>query len=722
MQAGRLFHGQANAAGEDRARVELAYALQRFSNIPACHRVAHSLLGRDPQFAWIQIHALTEDAECDPSPGTESEENPAFLRVVRLAQQQHYILLELRARNLWGAAAIDAGDAKNSWRIYLPTIRKFYAGDYPLMRLYTTLSGLAEAKGNTPRLQHTLLLQREVVSVVELSRARQLVPTERFKLASVAIRAGSLAEAQQQMRLAQNELAVNGGEESVKTLLAEDEMAMTDIYLDRSDPASAAKFLDAAQSHLAGESNSMHHRKYALDRGRLELALGHSQNADKLLTEALIAEEQLSLAGGAMNIAFAQQDRDLYAALAGVWLAQGRSGEDLLALWERYRLRALGVPISACPGKGLTCLQPKLHSALQRLGHDQVLGQVVLFDRVLLYRADSQGVVWTTVRANKADVLAATAPLERAVSSSSTSRDTIDQVARRVGGLLLAGLENSPEPGGQLLLEPDPLLGNLPWPAVETASGPIGLHYDLAEVPSLLLVSSSHASRPGASSASTASALVVGASSASGESAALPEVLEEARTVARFNRNPSLLMGNQATEAQVTAQLASASAIHFAGHAIEEGGSTKLLLAASTSAALHTPATGTSPGKSYLDSNLLRKHPPLLARLAVFSACSSGKKQEDWNHGMGDIVDTLAALGVPEVVATRWQIDSASAVPLMGAFYGSLAQGSSVSHALTMARQTLLRDPRYRHPYYWAAYYASGSGKSDLSQVFRTAR
>ena len=273
-----------------------------------------------------------------------------------------------------------------------------------------------------------------------------------------------------------------------------------------------------------------------------------------------------------------------------------------------------------------------------------------------------------------------------------------------------------------MLLEPDPLPGNLPWPAVETASGPIGLHYDLAEVPSLLLVSSSHASRPGASSASTASALVVGASSASGESAALPEVLEEARTVARFNRNPSLLMGNQATEAQVTAQLASASAIHFAGHAIEEGGSTKLLLAASTSAALHTPATGTSPGKSYLDSNLLRKHPPLLARLAVFSACSSGKKQEDWNHGMGDIVDTLAALGVPEVVATRWQIDSASAVPLMGAFYGSLAQGSSVSHALTMARQTLLRDPRYRHPYYWAAYYASGSGKSDLSQVFRTAR
>jgi CHAT domain-containing protein len=102
----------------------------------------------------------------------------------------------------------------------------------------------------------------------------------------------------------------------------------------------------------------------------------------------------------------------------------------------------------------------------------------------------------------------------------------------------------------------------------------------------------------------------------------------------------------------------------------------------------------------------------------VFSACSTGKKEEGWNHGMGDIVDTLAALGVPDVVATRWQIDSGSAVPMMDAFYGGLAKGLTVPQALTTARQTLIRDPRYRHPYYWAAYYASGTGRSDLSQVF----
>jgi CHAT domain-containing protein len=85
---------------------------------------------------------------------------------------------------------------------------------------------------------------------------------------------------------------------------------------------------------------------------------------------------------------------------------------------------------------------------------------------------------------------------------------------------------------------------------------------------------------------------------------------------------------------------------------------------------------------------------------------------------MGDIVDTLASVGVPDVVATRWQIDSASAVPMMDSFYAGLAKGLSVSGALRVARKALIRDPRYRHPYYWAAWYASGWGRSNLSQVF----
>jgi len=85
---------------------------------------------------------------------------------------------------------------------------------------------------------------------------------------------------------------------------------------------------------------------------------------------------------------------------------------------------------------------------------------------------------------------------------------------------------------------------------------------------------------------------------------------------------------------------------------------------------------------------------------------------------MGDIVSALASVGVPDVVSTRWQIDSSSALPIMDSFYKGLAAGQTVPQALTSARLDLMRNPRYRHPYYWAAWYASGRGNATLTQLF----
>jgi hypothetical protein len=530
------------------------------------------------------------------------------------------------------------------------------------------------------------------------------------------------------MRLAQNELAAIGGGKSVQGFLAETEIDMASLYLDRHDLTSAARLLDSAHGHMAGENNSYHRRDYAVARGQLELAQGHPETAEPLLHDAILEEEQLAGKPSAESIVLAQQDHDLYAVLAGVWLAEGRSGQDILALWERYRLRILGNAPPPCPDKRLACLRPELFVALAQLGNGQVLGQIVLFDRLLRYRANAQGVAWTSIPSRKEDTLAAAAPLELAVSSPATPLDSVHQAARRTGDLFLgpglqpfspasSGTQSAPE-AAQLLLEPDPLLGNLPWPSVETAAGPIGLNFNLEELPSLLLDNrlNGRAAQP------SGKPLIVGASIASGQGQLLPEVLGEARSVARFGNAPNLLLAGQATQPQVAARLATATAIHFAGHAAQQDGAMRLLLAPANPSTRATSQENSGSAKPWLDSDLLRRHPPRAARLVVFSACSTGKKEEGWNHGMSDIVATLASLGVRDVVATRWQIDSASALPMMDAFYSGLAQGLTVPQSLTAARQSLLRDPRYRHPYYWAAWYASGSGNSNLRQIFHASR
>jgi CHAT domain-containing protein len=732
LTAGVLFKKLGNRAGEDRAQVEASYAHQVSSDIPGCYKLAHSLLGRDPEFAWIQVQALTEDSVCDPAPGTGVEDYSGFQHTVSMAHQRGYAVLELRARNLLGMSPVENGDAEAAWHIYLANIRLFYGGDYPAFKLYSALSGLAELEQSTPRVHLDLLLHREVVGVIEQTPNRQLVPTERVYLAIAALRAGSTDEATEQMRVAEKELAANGGGAGVQGFLVESEIAMAGLYLEQHDLAAAGRMLDSAHRHMVGISNTYRVRDYAVALGELELAQGHLDTAEPMLRSAIQVAERAGSKGGPQTIVLAQRDRQLYGVLAGVWLAQGRPPEEVLALWERYRLRILGQPAPVCPNHGLACLKPKLTAALARLGNDQLLGQVVLPDSLLLYRATNGGVTWTAVPISRKQLQTVAEGLEREASSPATALASVEHASRSAGSVLLAQLQDDPaSPDAQslhrqLFLEPDPQLGNLPWPLVADAAGPIGLRYSLEESPSLLLNRRSRDLAPRATRSDSnntgrpapvvgrvsGKSLIVGASVAAGDQQRLPEVLKEARAVAHFGSNSNVLLAEEATRAKLTEHLETATSIHFAGHATERDGGMRLLLAP------QKPSRLLTGNDAYLDSTLLRQHPPRLARLAVFSACSTGKKQVGWNHGMGDIVDTLASLGVPDVVATRWQIDSSSAVPMMDAFYSGLAEGLSVPQSLTAARQTLSRDPRYRHPYYWAAYYSSGWGDSDLRPIF----
>jgi CHAT domain-containing protein/tetratricopeptide (TPR) repeat protein len=713
VEAGEIFHHLGSAAGADRAELERAYALQRLSQMSSCYQAAHPLLNHSPQFAWIHAHDLIEDGICDSGPGAATNNSPSFSRARDLAQEHHYAILAMRARNMMGGAAVESGDTEDAWRIYETTIHGFYGGDFPPFRAYTIMAGLAEVEKSTPRVHLAFLLQREVMGLLELTPSRDLIPSQRFDLAIAAIRAGFIPEAQRELSKVQNELDDPSDKKPVQAFVADSEVAMANLYLAREDLASAAAALDTARGRMTGEDDSYYQRTYAAARGQLELARGHPEAAEPMLRDAVLEEERQARKVGRENIIFAQQNRDLYAVLAGIWLAEGRSGEDVLALWERYRLRILGRPVPVCADMSLDCLKPQLMSELGRLGNDRLLGQVALLDRTLVYRGTAQGVSWSTVPIGKEELTAAAARLERTVSSPATSQDSVDAAARRVGDLLLGGLRQTPAAGSQLLLETDPALGNLPWAAVETANGPIGLRFDIEEEPSLLLVHRLNTAALSTSPAGKEGSLIVGASFAMGTSPMLPEVLNEARAVAHLAQNSTLLLGAQATQAQVIALLETAATIHFAGHTIQQDGDTRLLLAPA-----RTGAGGTGADTAFLNSEMLRKHPPRGARLVVFSACSTGKREAGWNHGMGDIVNTLASLGVPEVVATRWQIDSASAVPMMDVFYHGLADGLSVSQALTAARQSLIRDARYRHPYYWAAYYASGVGNTDLREVF----
>jgi tetratricopeptide (TPR) repeat protein len=698
-----LFQSLKIPAGDDRAAIERVYAEQRSFTFARCQRDAESLLAHRGQYIWIQAQAASLAAGCHMSPGSASM---LFAEAFRIAHEYHYLLLELRVRNGMASWTYQSGDNEDAWRLMLEAIRCFYAGDFAPFRAGTFLASLAMLEEGTPRVHLALLLNREELGLFELAHNAAYTAGVRDQLIGAALRAGSLQEAREQMKIAHSEEAAISDQIFPRGFRAENELELAGLYLDRREFAEASQQLDAALVDLSGSDNWVDIAKYAGERGELDLALGHAEKAEHTLRTAILTEELRARGTGPSYVVSARQDRDLYATLAGVWLAENRSGAEILSLWERYRFRILGKTVPRCGDQRLDCLKTTVKSMLaSSFASDsgrRLIGQIVLRDRTLLYRANADQVIWSQCPIRASDLFSAAASLEHVASTPASSQASIDQASYRVGEVLLNGGRLLPNPTQTILLETDPLLGNLPWAAVSIASGPIGLHFDLEELPSLLL---EHETR---THTVHGSALVVGASLAAGESQSLPEALKEARIVAGDGIDSNLLLAAQATEPHVATHLSSASLIHFAGHAEQYEGRTHLLLAPS----------GRADDKPYLDESLFRRVPPKAARLVVFSACSTGKREEGWDHGMGDIVDTLASLGVPEVVATRWQIDSASAVPMMDAFYRGLVNGLTVPQALTAARQSLIRDARYKHPYYWAAYYASGVGSTDLREVF----
>jgi CHAT domain-containing protein len=68
----------------------------------------------------------------------------------------------------------------------------------------------------------------------------------------------------------------------------------------------------------------------------------------------------------------------------------------------------------------------------------------------------------------------------------------------------------------------------------------------------------------------------------------------------------------------------------------------------------------------------------------------------------------LFVAGCRATVVSQWQVKSGSTALLMAHFYPQLERGAATSQALRQAALALLKDPRYRHPFYWAGLILMG--------------
>src|SRR6185369_2354700 len=86
-------------------------------------------------------------------------------------------------------------------------------------------------------------------------------------------------------------------------------------------------------------------------------------------------------------------------------------------------------------------------------------------------------------------------------------------------------------------------------------------------------------------------------------------------------------------------------------------------------------------------------------RLVMLAACSTGRAASEDNDPSSAMARAFLLTGVPEVIASRWDVDSRATSVLVGAFYQAIAGGATTDVALASSIQHLRQQPAFDHPY-----------------------
>jgi len=193
----------------------------------------------------------------------------------------------------------------------------------------------------------------------------------------------------------------------------------------------------------------------------------------------------------------------------------------------------------------------------------------------------------------------------------------------------------------------------------------------------------------------------------------LPDAETEAMEVAQLYSRSEVLSGAAATKTAFLEGIRIHNVVHFAGHAAARAGhpsSARLLLSAD-------PALGDS-GALYLHD--LEEVTLPRARVVVLAACRTGAGTVSRVEGALSLSRPFLAAGVPDVVASLWDIDDAVSHRFFISFHRALLERGSPESALRETQLALLRgnDVWLSHPASWAAFICMGGlDPHSLSEV-----
>ena len=174
--------------------------------------------------------------------------------------------------------------------------------------------------------------------------------------------------------------------------------------------------------------------------------------------------------------------------------------------------------------------------------------------------------------------------------------------------------------------------------------------------------------------------------------------------------------GSEATEGQFRSVSGRAKLMHLSMHGFVNNEDP------SFSAMIFT-SNDSLKGHGYDHDGLLYLHElydlPLVADLAVLSACETGGGKYARGEGIVSLGKAFRYAGCENIVMSLWKVNDRTTADLMKIFFRNLSDGMSKDEALRQAKLSFLNDAKNRHfshPYYWSGFILSGDALPLLAE------
>lgn len=705
-RAADLFHQAQSAGGEMRAREEAVYALSRSFRTPECLEQSATLLRSLPagRYPWARIQTLLARSTCLERMGEVSSSRALEGEARRLAESAGFHTLLLRVMGLTAASDSMLGDFAAARQQDHAGLEYFWSGTFPPLRAYQFYADQANIAEQEGHWNSAYDMEVEAVPMIEMAGNRATEAMALYRAAMYAGMLGRLEESARQMRVADDMLNAAGGRSAAPALRAENVVLMADFYLQNHQDALAAKVLDTVgEDALQGSF-------------RLQLAV-HAAKGEAALRQKRFNDgrqeflKTYAVAEAALDSVRDPRDRALWETQVGpsyrrlVRMILDGENDPLLALaiWEKYRSSPASAGASTRRESGAEKgqLSAFLRHFAGQLHHTSVLTFVQLDDEVAGWVFDDRGIFPYRSPFSAAAAATVCKAFREASSRPDSNLEQLRRDAQHIYQSLIGPAEHLLQEGRTLAVEPDGPCAGIPYEALVDPKG------------SYLIDRFAVETAPGAFAAaewprakqtinSGLHAVIVGDPRISGELGGvypeLGEARKEASSVGEIFPSHVLLSGANATLLAVERSLPQAQIFHFAGHGVATSQNGVLLLAA--------PDSGS--GAAALDATAMEQAAGHL-HLAVLSACYSGVGEKLGPFNPDSLIQALWRAAVPNIMATRWAVDSGVAERVTEGFYRRLLNGDPPAVALRSSVLALRAAPGFAHPAWWAAFHVFGS-------------